>query len=103
MAAKHFVEDVGTILRFTIKDQDGVVVDISSATTLQVKIKTADGTQVTGTASFTTDGTDGKMEYATVGGDFGINGPAEAQPYVVITGFNGHGTKYRFNVDTSLA
>jgi len=96
---KHFVGDLGTIFRFTIKDQDDAVVDISSATLKQVKFRKSDGSTETQTASFTTDGTDGKMEVATTAADLDISGPSQAQPYLEgVSGFSGHGSEYSFRI-----
>lgn len=70
------VNDIGTIFRVTINDTTSSggnsVADISNATTRTFTFKRPDGTTFSKSASFTTDGTDGKVQYATVDGD--LNG-----------------------------
>ena len=75
--------DIGTVFEFTITDQDGVVVDISSATTKQIFIKSPYGRTQTKTASFTNSGSDGKIKYTTVSGDINAIGDWILQAYVV--------------------
>lgn len=69
--------DWGTVFRFTLKDQDGVAVDVSGASAKSVIFKAPDGTSTTQSASFTTDGTDGVIEYTTADGDIGAAGAWE--------------------------
>lgn len=76
------VGDVGTIFRATIKD-DGVVVDVSTATTKQLIFRKADGTVVAKDATFTTDGTDGKIEYAT---EAAVVGPPAVAAFLSVAG-----------------
>lgn len=61
--------DVGTVIEMTCKD-GSTVIDISGATTVQIIFQAPDGTLLTKTASFTTDGTDGKMRVTSESGDF---------------------------------
>jgi hypothetical protein len=63
------VGDIGTVFRVEVKNASGAVVDISSATSKTISFQKPDGTDVTQTASFTTDGTDGLLQYATLAGD----------------------------------
>lgn len=56
--------DVGTAFILTIMD-GAAVIDISSASTMQIIFKDPSSSVTTHTASHTTDGTDGKMEYET--------------------------------------
>ena len=56
-------EDSRVRFRLTIKDQNAAIVDISSATTREIRFKQPDGVSVQKDAVLTTDGTDGKMEY----------------------------------------
>lgn len=83
------VGDIGTILEVTLMD-DAAVVDISSATTTQFKLKKPGGTTVTKTAVFTTDGTDGKLRYTTLANDLDEAGSWDIQTYLVMTGWTGH-------------
>lgn len=60
------VGDEGTIIRLKLYDGDDVV-DISPASgqTMQLKFKKPSGTVVAKDAVFTTDGTDGQLQYVT--------------------------------------
>ncbi len=60
---------VGVVFIFTVHDETGAIVDLSSATTLDAKFragpKGATKTFSLPTTTFTTDGTDGKFQYTT--------------------------------------
>jgi len=63
-----------TIIRATIVDEDGTAIDLSSATgSSYFHASTQDGTNVRyqGAASYTTDGTDGQVEYALTATEVG--------------------------------
>ena len=83
MASQIHVDDIGTTLVGTVLD-DGSAVDISSASSIRMIIKKPDQTSSTKTASFNTDGTDGKMKYVTVSGDIDQVGNYKLQGKVVI-------------------
>jgi hypothetical protein len=76
------VGDIGTVFTVTILDQDSAVVDISSATTKNMIFKKPDGTKVTKTGVFVSDGTDGKMKYTTVSGDIDAYGEWKLQGFI---------------------
>lgn len=59
--------DIGTAFIITITD-DNSVVDISSATALQLTFRKPSGTTTTVTASLYTNGKDGKMSYSATSG-----------------------------------
>ena len=76
--------DVGSPLRVTLSDsQTGAVVDISDAVTLQIILQKPDGTTLTKTAVFVTDGTNGQLQYVTVDGDLNAVGNWQLQVYYV--------------------
>ena len=81
------VNDIGTIFRVTVYDMTSTggttVADISTATTKQFTFKRPDGTTFTKTAVFTTDGTDGDIQYLSVDGDLNVSGTWHLQAYVV--------------------
>lgn len=77
------VGDIGTVLRATVKDGSNAV-DISGATTKQIILRRPDGTTLEKNADFTSDGTDGRMEYSTVSGDLNQAGSWMLQGYVVL-------------------
>lgn len=72
--AEIHVDDVGTVFTVTILDQDDEVVDVSLYTPKQLIFTKPSGTKVTQTASFTTDGTDGKIQYTSASGDLDEEG-----------------------------
>ena len=85
MASEIHVGDVGTQLIMTVKD-DGVVVDISNASSLSVIIKKPDGVNYTKTGTLLNDGADGKMYYTSVSGDFNAAGNYKIQGIVTLSG-----------------
>lgn len=85
MASEIHVGDVGTQLIMTVKD-DGAVVDISSASSLTVILKKPDGQTYTKTGILLNDGTDGKMYYTSVNGDFNAAGSYKIQGIVGLSG-----------------
>ncbi len=76
------IHDIGTELVSTIKDGNAIV-DISGATTKQIILGKPDGTSLIKSGVFTTDGTDGKLEYITVSGDINVIGWWKIQAYIV--------------------
>tara|TARA_R110001583_G_scaffold144719_1_gene296725 strand:- start:815 stop:1150 length:336 start_codon:yes stop_codon:yes gene_type:complete len=80
------VNDIGTIFRVTVYDTTSTggttVADISTASTKKFTFKRPDGTTFERTAVFTTDGSDGNVQYISVDGD--LNGPGtwNLQAYV---------------------
>ncbi len=77
------LNDIGTVFEVTVQD-DGVIVDISGATTKEIIFKKSRGEVVTKSAAFTTDGVDGKMRYVAVAGDLDERGQWELQAHVVL-------------------
>ena len=80
--------DVGTVFRITLynKQCDGTtaILDVSGATTIQLVFKPPASASVTKTATFTTDGTDGQIEYTTIANDLSETGKWKLQAYVVL-------------------
>lgn len=63
MAANEIhIADIGTIFEITLMD-DLVIVDISTATLMEIIFVKPDASKVTNIAALVTDGTDGKMKY----------------------------------------
>lgn len=93
--------DIGTSFRATVMDQDGTVVDISSATRTMKFLK-PDRTVIEKPAALVTDGTDGQMEYVTVSGDLDMRGTWRMQGKVVIGAGTWHTDEYLFEVHRAL-
>lgn len=81
MSSEVHIDDVGTLFILTVKD-DGVAVDISGASSLVILIQKPDSVSHTKTGSFYTDGTDGKMKYTSISGDFNQVGLHKIQAVV---------------------
>ena len=80
------VGDYGTLIKVLVKDIDSsgntAAEDVSGATTKNIILKKPDGTKLTKAASFSTDGTDGYIEYTTIAGDIDTVGDWELQAYI---------------------
>ena len=80
------VNDIGTIFRVTVYDTTSAggttVADISGATTKKFTFKRPDGTTFEKTAVFTSDGTDGNIQYLSVDGALNVAGTWNLQAYV---------------------
>lgn len=97
MAGEIHTNDIGTVFTLTIVDQDGVAVDLSSDPSPEIKFK--HGSQVlTKVATFTTDGTDGIIQYTTVSGDLNQSGNWTMQGHVILLSGEWHTTKVGFKV-----
>ena len=65
--------DIGTVILVTVNDcvsGTPTVLDLSTASTLELIFKSPSGTATTQSASLYTDGTDGKIFYTSADGDF---------------------------------
>ena len=78
------VGDTGTRIEVQVLQADGTVVDLTGATLKQIIIRRPDGTLLTATADFVTDGTDGLLEYFTTATDFTAAGLAHLQAKVTL-------------------
>jgi hypothetical protein len=89
--------DIGVLLRLTVM-QDGAVKNVSTASVKQIVVYKPSGEEVTRTASFTTDGTDGKVQCATEDGDLDEIGRYHYCAYLVIGSWSGHTAGTTFDV-----
>jgi hypothetical protein len=101
MASEIHVNDVGTRFLATIKD-DGVVVDISAASSITMVFKKPDDEIVNKTGTTLTDGTDGKVYYDTLAGDLDEAGHYKLQAKVVLTSGTYYTDIYTFQVHCNL-
>ena len=83
MSSVH-VGDVGTVFKITIKDQDGVIVNISTATVKKIIFKSPWAASIIKDGVFFTDGIDGILTYTTVATDIGSNGEWKIQAMVTL-------------------
>ncbi len=96
------VGDIGTVFEATITDA-GVVVDVSGASTKDLNFLKPDGTTTLNkTASFTTDGVDGKIRYTTIAGDLTPAGTWQIQAHVILGGGDWKSDIIEFNVFANI-
>ena len=90
------VNDIGTIFRVTIYDTTStggsVIADVSGASAITYTFRRPDGTTFNQTGTFTSDGTDGKVQYVTVDGDLNGAGTWSVQVLIVTSGGLSHNT-----------
>lgn len=82
MTGEIHINDIGTVFQVTIKDENEDIVDISSATVKNLIFQKPDGSTITKSASFVTDGTDGLIKYTTVSGDIDSYGNWKLQAFI---------------------
>ena len=73
MTSPH-VGDEGTPFTLTVYSRDGTVLDISSASPIDIYLYKPDGSKLEKEGAFVTDGTDGKMKYTIETGIFDTAG-----------------------------
>lgn len=95
------VGDIGTVLRFTVKE-NGVALDLSSCTDLNLHLQKKDKSVITRDLSFTTDGTDGKVEYVTTYGDIDQKGKWKAQVFLTMTSGSWHTSIVELDVEANV-
>ena len=95
---------VGDIVQFisTILDQNGIAVNLSSATTKDFLLQKPDGTFLTKAGSFYTDGTDGILMYITTNSDLNQSGSWRFQWHVIYTSNEQHTDVIKFKVLANL-
>ena len=86
----------------TMRDDDDVIVDISSPITLTMFLLKPDGTVLTKTASLVGDGTDGLMHYQVLTADLDAQGDWSRQAYVKTAGGEWTGKLFKFTVHRKL-
>lgn len=95
--------DVGVLFRNTIKDQNDTIVDISGATYMRLNFKKPlSSVLLSVTPVFSSGGTDGRIQYASVSGDLDEVGVYEMQAYIEIGSGNYHSDIKRFRVERVL-
>ena len=102
MAADEIhVDDVGTLFKATIADCPDSL-DISGASTKQLKFKKPGGTVITRAGTFFTDGSDGILTYTSIAGDIDECGRWELQAFLVLGGSSYHSDVAKFRVFRNL-
>ncbi len=94
------IGDNGTVLEVTVTE-NGVAVDLQAATTKEFLIERKDRTTYKVAASFSTDGSDGKLSY-TFGDEFDVKGVWNVQVHLVFPNGEWYSTKDTFTVETHI-
>ena len=86
-------------IKLTVKE-DGVVQNLSTATTKEFIFRKPSGTVITKTALFVTDGSDGKLVYTTLSGEIDEIGVWELQANLIFPalGYKGRTAVTTFEV-----
>lgn len=86
VTGKHYINEVGGVVIVNTE------IDISNATTHQLKVKKPDGTLVTWDSElYTVDGETTRLRYVTFAGDLDQPGKYLIQPYIVLPTWSGYG------------
>lgn len=102
MSAEIHVGDVGTVFQATIKDEAGAVVDVSTASTLELVFNKPDETPVVKTAVHVSDGVDGQIKYISIAADIDQAGSWRVQGYAEIGTAVFHSDVHVFKVHPNL-
>ena len=104
--ATIFKGDWGTIFHITVLEtneaEQNVVMNISTATTKQILFTKPSGTLLTKTAVFTTDGTNGQIQYVSIDGDLNEAGTWTWQGLLTFASGKWHTTTGSFSVSAAL-
>jgi hypothetical protein len=77
------IGDIGTVFRLTIVDELEDVVNISAATTTDIRFQKPDDSVVDKSAAFTTDGVDGLIQYVSILDDLDMSGKWKIQAHII--------------------
>lgn len=95
--------EVGTTITATITDSAGTAINISTATSKKIYLVNRSGRLVSKDASFTTNGSDGKLYYTLVAGDIDIGGAWVREWKVIMPSGTWYTSVVDFEVDEVLA
>jgi hypothetical protein len=101
MTADMHVGDIGTPLRFTIKENNAAM-DVSNYDWLVLHLEKKDKSVVDMPLSLVTDGKDGKVEYITQFGDVDQKGKWRAQIFYGDTSGSWHTSIVELVIDANL-
>jgi hypothetical protein len=102
MASKVRLGDIGVIFKVRIRNEDGNIENLTTASTKQLIFRKPDGTSETKNASFSTDGSDGYIQYISKEGDLDVKGIWKLQAFIVLGGNEWHTTLSEFEVTKIL-
>jgi len=93
--------DIGSTIQLTILE-DGVAVDLTSATSAVISFKKPSGEVIERDGDFSAAPLTGLVEYVVVDGDLDENGVWQAQVILEISGGTFHSTIFSFTVGDIL-
>lgn len=96
------VGDTGIVLIVVIVDHYDEPINISTATSMKIKLQLPDGTTVDKTATFVTNGSDGQIQYVTQTGDLAEQGLYLVQGEVVLPGVEVSSKRGKLWVDVNV-
>jgi len=91
----------GTVIELRFLEGNKVV-PLQTATLKQIVLLSPDGTKSTKTAVFTTDGSDGKIEYKIIAGDINLEGMWHAEGYVETPEGGYPSSSFKFEAENRL-
>ena len=95
--------DAGTIINFTVRDENNAPVDLAAATTKEVVVVGPNQASSTAyPAHFVTDGTDGQLQLVTTATTFSSSGTWRLQVHVVLPAGEWRSTVERLIVEPAL-
>lgn len=89
-------------LQFTMRDQDGGILDVSTAIAPTLVVKRVGAAAVDKILSLVTDGTDGLVKYTTLSTDLDVPGIWRLQGKVTLSGEVFHSDVLSFEVTPNL-
>lgn len=95
--------DIGTTFVLTIVDTAGAAINVSTASIKKIYFVDPNGGKLAKTAAFTTDGSDGKIQYVGVSGDIDVVGSWRMQGYVEMGTSKYYSEVTTFDVHDNLA
>lgn len=103
MAYDFQVGALGAVIILTINDEDGVAVDLDTAATAEIILRSPNGPRLTKTAVVLAPTSAGKLQYTTVAGDLAYPGTHKAQAHVAFEdGSEFWSSVYEFSVGPNL-
>lgn len=94
------IGDTGTVLEVLVTE-NGVGMNLESATTKEFLIERKDRTAYAVPANFVTSGSDGKLTY-TFGDEFNVKGTWSVQAHVILPNGEWYSSKSTFQVDANI-
>ncbi len=101
MIGEIHVDDVGTVFRATVKDENDDPVNLIGSTVV-FRFKLPDASILTKSATFVNDGSDGLVYYTIEEGDLSIHGRWEVQAFVDYGTVEWYSDVYKFKVYKNL-